>query len=131
MDDEKLYMGNKIREMRQKAKMSQEALGERLNPKLNGTSVGAWEKGRSSPKHNTLLQLCEIFKCNIDDFYEIPDSVMDEMINASYRNGMIMTGKVGDDEADLLMLFESVNDLGRAEIMKRVREISQLSQYKR
>lgn len=44
-------------------------LGEMLNPVKSGKTILSWERGRTEPDGNTLIQLCVIFGVDISDFY--------------------------------------------------------------
>lgn len=57
--------GDRIRELRQRSGMSQQALGEALG--VSAVSVGKWERGQTQPDIGTLSRLADIFHTTIDD----------------------------------------------------------------
>ena len=68
---QKQYIGKKIRELREsKLKVSAEKLGEMMNPKKSGKAVLSWERGRTQPDADSLIDLCVLFGVDISDFYE-------------------------------------------------------------
>ena len=62
-------MNNKFKEnllfYRKQANMTQKMLAERLCVSMN--NVGHWEKGRTEPDIDKLLEICEIFAITIED----------------------------------------------------------------
>lgn len=56
---------NKIKELRDHAKMSQADLSEKLSVKRN--TVSSWERERTQPDFESLLKMADIFDCSIDE----------------------------------------------------------------
>lgn len=61
------YIGQKIREHREKAEINQEQLGFLLC--LSRVSILNMENGRHRPSVDNLFFLCGIFKCQITDLF--------------------------------------------------------------
>lgn len=59
----------KLREHREKHKMSQRDIAERLDMTQQG--YFKWEKGISFPNPDKILQLCKIFNCTPNDLFGI------------------------------------------------------------
>lgn len=59
----------KLREFRENFKMSQSDVAQELN--LTQQAYSSWEKGKSHPNANQILQLCKIFKCTPNDLFGI------------------------------------------------------------
>ena len=55
---------NRIRELRERHKMTQDELAGRMG--LTGPSVAKWELGRAKPTADNLERLADIFGCSID-----------------------------------------------------------------
>lgn len=71
--NQKEYIGKKIRHYREdKLGISADKLGEMLNPIKSGKTVLSWERGRTEPDGNILIQLCVLFGVDISDFYYKP-----------------------------------------------------------
>lgn len=67
--NQKQYIGNKIREFRKELGWSSRELGERLTPQKSESAVTSWERGRTEPDGNMLIQLCHLFGKDFKDFY--------------------------------------------------------------
>ena len=63
-EDERKLMGKRIKECRNKVKLSQEGLAERLGMKR--TNITNYEAGRVIPPGNILLDMSEIFGVTTD-----------------------------------------------------------------
>lgn len=56
---------DRIRELRLRANLSQQALGSMLG--VSAVAVGKWERGQTQPDITTLTRLADIFGTTIDD----------------------------------------------------------------
>lgn len=63
----KIFIGNKIREFRKKAKMTQKELGEKAGVKHN--TISTYEKGASSPDQNIIFRIAQALDRSVDDFF--------------------------------------------------------------
>ncbi len=68
-----MKLGDNLRNMRKKHNLSQEELSEKV--RVSRQSVSKWETGDAYPEMNNLLELCKIFKCQINDL--VNDSIID------------------------------------------------------
>ncbi|MCX4248853.1 MAG: helix-turn-helix transcriptional regulator [Bacilli bacterium] len=68
-----MKFGDNLRNMRKKHNLSQEELSEKV--RVSRQSVSKWETGDAYPEMNNLLELCKIFKCQINDL--VNDSIID------------------------------------------------------
>jgi transcriptional regulator with XRE-family HTH domain len=68
-----MKFGDNLRNLRKSKKISQEALAEKVG--VSRQSVSKWETGEAYPEMNNILELCKIFKCNINDL--VNDSIID------------------------------------------------------
>lgn len=68
-----MKFGENLYNLRKKSKMSQEVLAEKLN--ISRQSISKWENGSAYPEMNRILQLCKIFKCNLNDL--VNESILD------------------------------------------------------
>lgn len=62
-----IYIGQKIKEFRTKAKMTQSDLADALN--TTKQTISRYEKGDRKAGQDTLFALCDIFNVSIDDFF--------------------------------------------------------------
>ncbi|RDW21009.1 hypothetical protein CWR48_04135 [Oceanobacillus arenosus] len=63
----RLYIGGKIKEYRNKKKVTQEELGNKLGVKNN--TISAYERGTISPDSDTLFIIADILEVKADDFF--------------------------------------------------------------
>jgi len=61
----KLKFGENLKLIRKEHKLSQEELAEKLD--VSRQAVSKWENGEAYPEMNNILELCKIFKCQIND----------------------------------------------------------------
>ena len=66
-------LGERIRQLRKNAGLTQEELGKRLN--ISTSAVGMYEQNRRTPDHNTLNRLCE--ECGVTADFLLRDSSED------------------------------------------------------
>ncbi len=59
----------KLKELREKANMTQRDVAEMLNISQQGYC--GWETGKRFPSGKKILQLCQIFKCTPNDLFGV------------------------------------------------------------
>ena len=59
---------DKIVVLRKKNNLSQEALAEKLN--MSRQAISKWESGSSYPDMNTILKVCEVLNCTLDELLD-------------------------------------------------------------
>lgn len=64
-----MELGKKIKQLRFKAKLTQEQLGESLG--VGAQAVSKWENGASMPDISLLPQIAEVFGVTIDDLFDL------------------------------------------------------------
>lgn len=85
--NQKEYIGKKIRHYREdKLGISADKLGEMLDPVKSGKTVLSWERGRTEPDGNMLIQLCVLFGVDISDFYYKPSEYQSAMVSFDSPN---------------------------------------------
>lgn len=68
-----MKFGDNLKKIRKKKNLSQEDLAEKVG--VSRQSVSKWETGDAYPEMNNLLELCKIFKCQINDL--VNDNIID------------------------------------------------------
>lgn len=66
------YIGKQIRRFRKEKGWSAQELGQKLNPEKSPSTITSWERGRTQPDGDILIQLCRLFETDIADFYYDP-----------------------------------------------------------
>lgn len=70
--DQIQYTGQQIRRYRKERGWSAGQLGQMVSPKKTESAVTSWERGRTQPDGDVLIQLCRLFEVDIADFYFDP-----------------------------------------------------------
>lgn len=78
------YIGNKIREFREKKNLTQEELAEFLN--TTGQTISRYEIGDRKTNHDVLFKLAEYFNVSINDFFPPINFDNAELIDISTDN---------------------------------------------
>ena len=58
----------RIRDMRERAGLTQERLSELIN--VSRSAVAMWESGETSPRADKLPELARVLGCTIDELYD-------------------------------------------------------------
>ena len=66
-----MNFGENLKKMRKTKGMSQEELASKVN--VSRQSISKWENGESYPEMNNIIELCKIFKCEINEL--VDDSI--------------------------------------------------------
>lgn len=61
-----LLLGTRLKELRKKAKMTQQQLGDLIN--VTKVSICCYENGNRTPSLDTLIDLSNVFKVDVDYF---------------------------------------------------------------
>lgn len=87
------HIARKIKELREQRGWKQSELGNMLDTPKGGGTVSSWEKGRTTPDADTLINLCRVFCVDISEFYPqerdgdfIPLSPDEEELLDCYRS---------------------------------------------
>ena len=67
MKEIRLIIASKLKELRKKANMNVDQVGDYLGK--SGKTISAWEVGRGDPDGDELIALCRLFNARITDFY--------------------------------------------------------------
>lgn len=73
--------GDRIRALRQRSGLSQQALGEMLG--VSAVAVGKWERGMTQPDINSLSRMADIFRTTIDDICGRDASIIENAPDAA------------------------------------------------
>ena len=64
-------IGELLAEIRRDHGDTQQALADRLH--VSRYTVSSWEQGKTDPDHETLVQICRIYRCSADYLLGITD----------------------------------------------------------
>lgn len=74
------YIGEKIREFREKRNISQDELAQKLD--TTRQTISRYEKGQRQANQDILFKLSDIFNVSIDDFFPPKKNTTDELERA-------------------------------------------------
>lgn len=130
--DQKEYIGKKIRELRDSMGISAEDLGRMLSPVRSNSTVTSWERGRTQPDADTLIDLCLIFKVEISDFYFKSDEYVSSVVYAVADLSEVGTDvEINEDEARLLSYYHGMTEQGRTALMASAEGLHQAFRAKK
>jgi len=75
-----VYVGKRIREERNKKKMTQKELGRRIGVKHN--TVSSYESGTNAPEQNAIFKIARALEVAVDDFFPPKEGTTDEFERA-------------------------------------------------
>lgn len=107
----KTNVGNKIRELRKQAGLTQSELAGKLG--ISPSAVGMYEQGRREPDGDMLLRLCSVFGTTSDNLLGADESrmtreisdVFDEFTRVlSMQQGLMFDGEpLNDDDRGMIV----------------------------
>ena len=94
-----------IRFLRKKKGWTQEKFSKKIG--IKRSLVGAYEEGRSDPRLNNLLKMCEVFKISLDnilkkDFTQLPEDQYLNTEDHSVKVLSITVDKFGEENIELI-----------------------------
>lgn len=140
-----MTIGERIKEARKRAGMTQKELAEKLGIPYQG--IGQWENNLRKPKLETLRKIAAALSVDVWEFIEDSrveyDSVED--FDLDYRNMMEFLGKYPKGEVvqrpdgveyykdrnrhELEMAYNRLNDVGQEKAVERIRELAEIPKY--
>lgn len=93
----KQFVGNKIRELRKKKKMSQKELGEKIGVQHN--TISSYENATNAPEQNSLFKIAQALDIKVDDLFP---SVSPDASNDELERTLRMTKDLGVNDINLL-----------------------------
>lgn len=136
---EKMTPGERIKQARKNAKLTQEELGRLVD--VTGVSIMRYEKGERFPDYRTTCNLAAELKLKIED---LMSETVKGWYEAGYEEGYdfgyekaVSGGEQNDSIIDLDMevrLFRSLsrlNDDGQKKAVERVEELTEIPKYQR
>lgn len=124
--------GERIKQARKKAHLSQKELGDRLG--VTQAMISAYEQGVRKPKLETMQKIAtalgiseqELLGYNNSEYVlykALEGSDPDEQNNSLVINGVLVS------EKNLLRQYRELNRIGKAEAIKRVKELKYIPEF--
>ena len=106
-------IGGQIKAERNRARMTQEELAKKLG--VNRATLSKYESGAIDPPASAIEKMAQILKCNPALFFSRCQQCTEE--------------KTEKLLAEVAAEFQRLNTNGKAEAVKRIKELAQLPQY--
>ena len=125
-----MTIGMYIRQLREELQMSQEELGQRLEPKVNRAAINKWETGQvENIKRTHIQQLAKKFgvsPCELMCF----DDRFDSAKAAEETKAIELVQKhFGKDAVYVLQMFMELNQTGQQKVLEDLSDMTELSKY--
>ena len=133
--------GQRIREARKQAGMTQEDLAEKLG--ISFVGVSRWENGSRNPKFETLKKIASALSVSV---FDLMDKDEKDLYNAGFNYGSFIEEQsnyaidqllkeagytYSDEEMDLIKFFSTLNPSGQQKAVERVEELTEIPKYQR
>ena len=85
---------DKLSKKRHENNLSQEALAERLN--MSRQAISKWESGSSYPDMSTMINICKVLNCNLEDLLD------DDTLGSNFKDNKFSINKYLKDTLDFI-----------------------------
>ena len=116
---ERIRMGQVIRQYRQKAHMEQQDVGKQLG--CSGNAIGGWESGRNGPSLDIIPQLCKVLNIPIYELMGIPapEPTLPEQDARSLANLRALNGFNRQTVDQLVLRLLAEQDLAEQRMLRQ------------
>lgn len=86
-----MNFSNNLQQLRKEYKLSQEDLAEKLN--VSRQAISKWESGNGFPEMDKIIQICDIFKCSMDELMKgriLKSNSLKDTINKEFHKFGLM-----------------------------------------
>ena len=122
-----MTMGEYIKQLRKNHDLTQEELGQKLNPPVNRAAINKWESGQvENIKRSYIQQMSKLFDvrpCELMCF-EREEQISQDVIAIEH-----VEKSFGKDAVKLLELFTKLNDLGKEKAFEDLDDLTNLQKY--
>ena len=122
-----MTMGEYIKLLRKNHDMTQEELGQRLNPPVNRAAINKWETGQvENIKRSYIEQMSRLFDvrpCELMCFD------IEQQISEDVKAIELVQKRFGKDAVQLLELFTKLNELGKEKALVDLDDLTNLPKY--
>lgn len=126
-----MTMGEYIKQLREAKELSQDALGQLLNPPVNRAAVNKWEKNLvQNIKRTHIQQLANLFGVSPCELMRFDEELNehDEMAKEVELIEQIQA-HFGKDAVRMLEYFTKLNGAGKEKAMQDMMDIAEISRY--
>ncbi len=122
----KIYLGQKIKELRKKANISQANLARKIG--VSPSAIGMYEQNRRTPDNETMLKLCSFFDVSLD--YLVGSAVNYESFS-EYNDVADMLDEFAKklcEQEGLMFDGSPLNREERIQILQAIRYVSKVAE---
>ena len=130
-----MTMGEYIRKLRKEHDLTQDELGQKLNPPVNRAAINKWETGQvENIKRTHIEQMSKIFGVKPSElmcFHNEWDVIFnpDGKLSDEAMVFQVVQEKLGTDYSRLLTYFQMLNELGKKKAMDDCEDLTNLPKY--
>lgn len=122
-----MTMGEYIRQLRKNNDMTQEELGQKLDPPINRAAINKWETGQvENIKRSYIEQMSRLFHvrpCELMCFDQ------EQQISEDVKAIEHVQKRFGKDAVHMLELFSELNELGKEKALEDLEDMTDLLKY--
>ena len=134
-------IGMNIKKARLGLKISQEELGRRCKPPMQGSAIRRYENTDAIPKPETLKRIADALDIPLSYLGEDVDKLMvystpedyyaaEEEMNEALRSKMnVKIAYFSNREKELIYRFNKLNETGKDVAIKRIEELTEIKKY--
>lgn len=127
---------NRIAELRKEQGMTQKELADKIN--VNYVTLSRYENGERNPKIDKLDKMADIFGVTVEYIIgrsnlKISKKTRNLMAHANF-SGINVEGELqteSNNEVSLLYSYRQLNDDGKKEAIKQIRNLTKISDYRK
>lgn len=122
-----MTMGAYIRQLRRQKDMTQEELGQKLDPPVNRAAVNKWESDQvTNIKRRHIEQMAKMFDVTPS---ELMCFTLEEKLSGESMTIELVQKNFGDQAVRLLSYFTKLNSIGKEKALEDLDDLSSLSKY--
>lgn len=124
-------MGEYIKQLREEKELSQDALGQLLNPPVNRAAVNKWEKNLvQNIKRTHIQQLANLFGVSPCELMRFDDEFNEDgKVTKEVELIEQIQESFGKDAVRMLEYFTKLNSAGKEKAMQDLIDIAEISRY--
>jgi transcriptional regulator with XRE-family HTH domain len=116
--------GELIRQKRTEFNMTQEELGQKLDPKVNRAAVNKWETGQvESIKRNHIQQIAKIFDITPCELMCFDDKLDSAYISEEVKTIELVRKHFGKDMVQMIEMVQKLNKNGRTKVLQDLSDL--------
>lgn len=124
-----MTVGEHIKKVRLKKKLSQKALGEKLG--MSQQMIAQYENGERNPKLETLKKIAGVLNVSLLDLGIIPDELNQLFMQLDQQGVTKYIHGATNELAQIINSLENLNNLGQQKILAYTKDLSKIPEYQK